>query len=146
MLAKLFKQLNFSEKTCRVYTRLLETGAASARQLSENLNIPRPSVYDSLKILILNGLVTERTTDNKKVFQIDDIKNLPRLLDEKITALLKQKTKICKLLPSLLKQPRNLEPKIKFYSGANGIKQVLKDMLWYENFGDIYYVANKRDG
>ncbi len=133
MLAKLFTHLNLSEKTCRVYTRLIETGAASARQLSENLNIPRPSVYDSLKILIQNGLVTERSTENKKLFQIDDIKNLPRLLDEKINALAKQKTKLEALLPALTKQAQTIEPKIKSYSGVKGVKQVLKDMLWYQN-------------
>jgi sugar-specific transcriptional regulator TrmB len=133
MLAKLFKQLNFSPKTCRVYTRLLETGPSSARQLSENLNIPRPSVYDSLKILIQNGLVAEQTVENKKIFQVDDIKNLPRLLDEKISALGRQKTKLEELLPSLSKKAQSIEPKIRFYSGVKGVKQVLKDMLWYQN-------------
>src|SRR3989338_373722 len=133
MLAKLFKHLNLSEKTCRIYTRLIETGANTARQLSENLNIPRPSVYDSLKILIQNGLVNEKTTENKKVFKIEDIKNLPRLLDEKINALGKQRTKLEAILPFLSKQAKSIEPKIRFYSGVKGVKQVLKDMMWYQN-------------
>lgn len=113
--------------------RLLEAGACSARQLSENLNIPRPSVYDSLKILMQNGLVTEQTAENKKVFQVDDIKNLPRLLDEKINTLTKQKTKLEGLLPLLSKHAQTVELKIRFYSGVKGVKLVLKDMLWYHN-------------
>jgi len=37
------------------------------------------------------------------------------------------------MLPTLSKQTKNIEPKIKFYSGAEGVKQVLRDMLWYKN-------------
>jgi len=133
-LENLFKELDLGEAAQRIYSHLLENGDSSARQLAENLNIARPSVYDNLKILIQNGLVVERVQNNKKMFQVDDVKNLPRLIKTKIERLDKEKKAIEQILPTLLKNVgSSTEPKIKFYSGVEGVKQVLNDVLWYEN-------------
>ncbi len=130
MFKKLFEDLGLSEATRRIYLQLLENGASSARALAEQLSIPRPSVYDQLKQLIDKGLVTERNESNKKLFQVDDVKNLPRLLDTKIQSLQKEQVELTKLLPKLAKRTEAIEPKIKFYSGVEGVRQVLNDMLW----------------
>jgi sugar-specific transcriptional regulator TrmB len=137
MLKNLFEEIGLSETSHRVYLQLLENGASSARTLAENLSIPRPSVYDNLEILIQKGLVTERYEENKKLFQVDDVKNLPRLLDNKINSLTKEKKDVESLMPELLKQSISIEPKIKFYSGAEGVKQVLNDMLWHKNIKTV---------
>lgn len=133
MLTKILEEIGLSENSIRVYMRLLEGESFSARQLAENLNIPRPSVYDNLKILINKGLAVEHDEENKKIFTAADVKNLPQLLKSKRETLEKFETEIKKILPLLNKQTKNIEPKIKFYSGAEGIRQVLRDMLWYEN-------------
>ena len=117
--------------------RLLETGHSSARQLAENLNIPRPTVYDNLKLLIKNSLVVEKEEENKKIFGIDDVKNLQNLITLKIDSLKSDQQKIIDVLPDLKLGFKSLEPKIKFYSGTEGIKQVLKDLLWYENIESL---------
>ncbi len=133
MLQDILKNLNIPETATRVYLRLLEVGISSARQLAENLNIPRPSVYDNLKILIKLGLVTEIDQENKKLFRIDDIKNLSHLVKGKIDNLQQQEKKLKDIIPSLAKQLDYLEPKIKFYSGQEGIRRATNDILWYEN-------------
>ena len=133
MFKRLFEELGLSENAHRIYVLLLENGTSSARTLAENLGLPRPSVYDSLKALIQKGLVLEREEGNKKYFQIDDVKNLPRLLSDRIDTLSKEKTALDALLPTLMKQTSSVEPKIRFYSGADGVRQVLKDILWYKD-------------
>jgi predicted DNA-binding protein YlxM (UPF0122 family) len=133
MFKQLFEDLGLSENARRVYLQLIENGAASARMLAENLNIPRPSVYDNLNVLMQKSLVIERYEDNKKLFQVDDLKNLPRLLSDKMSVLAKEQQELEKLLPTLLSETHTIEPKIKFYSGVEGVQQVLKDMLWYED-------------
>ncbi|MFZ2192766.1 MAG: helix-turn-helix domain-containing protein [Candidatus Moraniibacteriota bacterium] len=133
MLDKILEEIGLSENSIRIYMRLLEGSSFSARQLAENLNIPRPSVYDNLKILMNKGLVVEHDKENKKIFTADDVKNLPQLIKSKRETLEEFETEIKKILPLLTKQTKNIEPKIKFYSGAEGIRQVLRDMLWYEN-------------
>ena len=133
MFAKIFKELGLSENAHRLYVRLLEAGSSSARQLAENLNIPRPSVYDNLKLLIENGLAMEREEENKKVFHIGEVKNLSKLVEEKIDILKKEKGEIDRSLPVFSARASALEPKIRFYPGVKGVKQVLRDLLWYDH-------------
>jgi len=137
MLQKLFLELGLPEVTYRIFQRLLEGGAASARQIAEGLNVPRPTVYDNLNLLIQKGLVTERSEDNKKIFQVDDLKNITQLLETKIKELNSQKSELDELLPELAQNLESVEPKIKFYSGVEGIKLVLRDLLWHENIATI---------
>lgn len=133
MFKKLFEDLGLSQNAHRVYTQLIENGTSSARMLAENLNIPRPSVYDNLKVLMQKGLIIERNEGNKKLFQVDDLKNLPRLLSGKIDSLKKEQEELESIIPKLLKSSQAIEPKIKFYSGVEGVRQVLNDMLWYKD-------------
>jgi len=133
MFTKIFKELGLPESSHRVYLRLLEIGSSSARQLAENLNIPRPSVYDNLKLLIENGLVLEREEENKKIFYLNEVRNLSQLVEEKINTLKKEKEAVDLSLPALAKKIGAVEPKIRFYPGAKGIKQVLRDLLWYDH-------------
>lgn len=137
MFKKLFEDIGLSENAHRVYLQLIENGTSSARTLAENLNIPRPSVYDHLKMLIQKGLVLERNEGNKKLFQVDDLKNLPRLIKNKIDSLKKEEADLENILPGLINHTRAIEPKIKFYSGVEGVRQVLNDMLWNKNLDTV---------
>lgn len=137
MIKKILNDIGLSNNASRIYMRLIETGHSSARQLAENLNLPRPTVYDNLKLLIKNSLVIEKEEENKKIFGIDDIKNLQNLISSKIELLKIDQQKIIDILPDLKLGFKSLEPKIKFYSGTEGIKQVLKDLLWYENIESL---------
>ena len=132
MLQNILKNIGLSETTSRVYMRLLELGTTSARQLAENLNIPRPSIYDNLKILIKLELVVEQEQENKKLFQVSDTKNISHLLKNKIDNLKDQERELKNIIPTISKQSGYLEPKIKFHSGIEGIRSALSDMLWYE--------------
>lgn len=133
MLETILQNLGIPEGSIRIYVRLLECGYSNARQLAENLNLPRPTVYDNLRLLINTGLVTEKEEDNKKLFGIDDVRNLQNLARTKIEKLKTSEQQIIDLLPNLGVTTNTLQPKIKFYSGVDGIKQVLRDLLWYEN-------------
>ena len=130
MLDKIFQELNLSINAQRVFSDLLNKGPSTARQIAERLNIPRPSAYDNIKVLIKNGLVTERNEENKKIFSVDDIKNIPDILQSRIDALETEKNAFKKILPSLLKQTSFVEPKIKFYSGKEGLRQVMNHIMW----------------
>lgn len=133
MIEKILKEAGLSDTASVIYEELLKGGPASARQIAERLNIPRPSVYDNLKTLIKNGLVVEQEKENKKIFGVDDLKNLPALIRTKIEKLKAQELDLNKLLPTLAAQIKSFEPKIRFYAGAEGIKQVLNNLLWYRD-------------
>ncbi|MFA5047451.1 MAG: helix-turn-helix domain-containing protein [Patescibacteria group bacterium] len=133
MIQDILRNIGISETASRVYLHLLENGVSSARQIAEHISIPRTSVYDNLKILINSGLVVEENRENKRLFRIDDVKNISHLVRGKIEDLQKQDKNLKAILPTLGQQKDYLEPKIKFYSGTEGVKHVLNDILWYEN-------------
>ena len=133
MIQDILKNIGISETASRVYLHLLENGISSARQIAENINIPRTSVYDNLKMLINSGLVMEQDRENKTLYRIDDVKNISRLVKGQIDNLQKQDKALKEILPNINKQTDYLEPKIKFYNGTEGIKHALNDMLWYDN-------------
>ncbi len=133
MLQLVFKELGLSSTSEVLYERLLRYGPASARQLAENINIPRPSVYDHLKILQEHDLVTELNEGSKKIFSATDYRNLPRLLEQKIELLESGKSTLLDFLPNIAASTPHAEPKIKFYSGVLGVKKVLNEMLWHNN-------------
>ncbi|PIT86562.1 MAG: hypothetical protein COU33_02435 [Candidatus Magasanikbacteria bacterium CG10_big_fil_rev_8_21_14_0_10_43_6] len=132
-LETILQSVGISERAIQVYLRLLDTGPASARQLADNLSIPRPSVYDHLKLLVSNDLVIERQQENKRIFAVGDTNVIQHLLRDKIKSLEDSTATFTRLLPTLQVQAKSIEPKIKFYVGVDGIKSVLRDLLWYEN-------------
>ncbi len=113
----------------KVFNELISNGPMTARQIAERLDIPRPSAYDQVKSLIKKELVLEKVVENKKVFIIDDIKNIQKLLNDKIESLEAEKAEFEKSLPNLLKQFSFIEPQIKFYTGREGVKQVMGHIM-----------------
>lgn len=132
-LTTFFNELGFGAAAERVYTYLVEYGGSTARQIAENLNMARPSVYDNLRTLSQSGLVTEQVRNNKKYFQIDNPRNLSKLMSDKLSRLEKEKKSVEDLIPSLLTAKASFDPKMRFYSGKEGVQQVLNDVLWYKD-------------
>lgn len=139
LLKKTFEELGLNPITYTVYSELLQKGACSARQLAEWMGIPRTSVYDHLRLLIQKGLVVERFDENKRIFSIDDPKNLPKLIDEEIESLKNERERVISILPSLLQKSNAIEPKIKFYSGVEGVRHVLNDFKWQKNIETVAF-------
>ncbi|MFA6227468.1 MAG: helix-turn-helix domain-containing protein [Candidatus Paceibacterota bacterium] len=129
MFTKVFQELGLSEITQKVFNDLVANGATPASKLADRVGIPRPSVYDHLKILIKHGLVTERKEEYKKVFQIDNVRNIQEMLADKIKSLENEKKQFELSLPSLLQKVAFVEPQIKFYSGKEGMRQVLNTIM-----------------
>jgi len=133
MFKEIFDLLGLSDLTQYVFNELARSGPITARQLADKAGMPRPSIYDHLKILISHGLVTEKHQDNKKVFMLDNLENIQELIDGKIKSLQVEKKKLAESLPSLLKASGALEPQIRFYSGKEGVKQVLNHIMQNRN-------------
>jgi sugar-specific transcriptional regulator TrmB len=75
----------------------------------------------------------ENEGETKKIYSVSDIKNLEDIFESEIQELEKKQKNLKKIIPGLVIKTQKLEPKIHFYAGANGIIQVLKDLLWYKN-------------
>ena len=133
MLPKILKQLNFPRNAIEAYMQLLEKGPSTARQLAIHLSIPRPSIYGYLNFLLQKGLIIENDKEGKKMFSVDDARALEQLVHEQSESLKKSEAELAAILPSMIRETTTIEPKIKIYSGADGVKKVLNELLWCKN-------------
>jgi len=127
------RRLDLSDNQQAVYLSLLSAGATTARVLSSRTGITRPSVYDQIKTLQQMNLVAELEIENTAHFAATDIKNLNALLADKIDRLEQSRDILAEALPSLRDSLATVDPKLRFFAGEEGVKQLLKDIMWYSN-------------
>lgn len=129
MLDSILQEVGLSDLSRKIYATLLERGASSAKQLATMHGMPRPSVYDHLKLLIQKGLVIERIEKHAKVFQADDTRRVSQIFADKISKLQSNKESFENLIPTLIASANLIEPKVKFYPGTDGLKQAFAELL-----------------
>ncbi|NTW14372.1 MAG: hypothetical protein HGA31_05070 [Candidatus Moranbacteria bacterium] len=117
----------------KIYVTLLKDGEATARTLSLRTGITRTSVYDQIKILRGKALVVEKLVGNATFFAIGDTRQLSLLLTDRIDRLSSQQDSLDETLHSLMNTSRFSQPKIRFFEGEDGMRQLMKDILWYDD-------------
>lgn len=132
-ITSLLTNLDFDAEDTKTYLLLLETGSVTAGKLAKKLGVPRSSLYGFLKKLTDRGLVTESQRGGIKQFTAENPEKLNQLFTEKIEQLTRDQNEYKKLLPELRNttKAKLLTPKLQLFEGADGLKQVLKDMLLY---------------
>jgi len=129
---KLLSDLKIPSAAISIFSHLWDFEELSARQIAEALGMPRPTVYDNLKILVNSGFVLEKEIDNKKYFLLNHKESIFQTIEERIETLKREKGDFEKMF-NLRQVSISTEPKIQFFNGKEGIKQVLKDLLWQSN-------------
>lgn len=132
-IKEILNSINIPDPAQKIYMALLENGKATARTLSHRTGITRTSVYDQIKILKTKGLVTERAIEGSTLFEISDARQLSILLNEQADQLHTQQDFLKKNLPLLIDKSQSLQPKVRFFEGEEGVKQLFKDILWHDN-------------
>lgn len=116
--------LGLTRDEARVYLALLELGGSYVSAIAKKAKVHRVNCYKILDSLAEKGLVSSVTRNNVKHYRIEDPETLVRIQREK--------TKHAeKLLPELLSITNALayKPKIQYYEGLEGIKNILEDTL-----------------
>jgi len=132
-IQEILSGINIPFPAQKIYISLLEQGQATAHTLSLRTGITRPSVYDQLKILRAKGLIVERATQGTTLFEIGDVRQLSILLDDQVGKLNAQQKYLSKNLETLIDKSQSVQPKIRFFEGRDGVKQLLRDILWHDN-------------
>ncbi len=125
--------INIPPSAQEIYLALLANGKATARTLSHRTGVTRTSVYDYIKILRAKGLVVERSIEGTTLFEIGDARQLSILLDGQAEELHAQQDFLAKNLTTLIDKSQSLQPKVRFFEGQDGVKQLLKDILWHDD-------------
>ena len=124
MLISDLEDLGLSEEEARVYLAILELGGSYVSAIAKKAKVHRVSCYHTLDNLVRKGIVSTFTKDNIKYFSVDSPRILVNQLEEKFE-------KAQKMLPELLSITNSLayKPKIQYYEGIQGIKNVFDDAL-----------------
>ncbi len=154
MLHPDFDQLGLTETEGKVYLALLELGGGFVSTIARRAQLPRVNCYHTLSNLVNKGLVSSIARDRGQYFTSEPPQVIVNTLEEKARYAKK-------ILPELLSitNALALKPKIKYFEGMEGLRNILddtltaeKDLLGYSNlkafaqlFGDyIPIYAAKR--
>lgn len=121
-------ELGLSDEEAKVYIALLELGGSYVSAIAKQAGVHRVVCYKILEGLTAKGLIAQFTKKNVRHFSAED----PRILVRKQQQKLERAEKI---LPELLSMTHALayKPKIQYYEGTEGIRNVLEDTLNAEN-------------
>ena len=127
MYEKELQKLNFDKKEAKVYLALLELGEAGIEQIAKKSGIKRTTVYHVIDSLKENGYIEMAKAGKKTLYYAQNPKKINEVLNEK-------KAVLDKVLPGLLSITNSIEkkPRIRFYEGTEGIREIYKDTLKYK--------------
>jgi len=137
-------ELGLKAEEAKVYISLLELGSSYASVIAKKSGVNRVACYHTLDNLVKKGLVSSFLKNNIKIFSIETPEILVKKQKEKY-----EKAK--NLLPQLLSITNSLtyKPKIQYYEGEQGIKNIFEDtllseteLLGYTNLKDISNVIS----
>ncbi len=137
--------LGLQDKEPDVYLALLRTpGAQPASIIATRANLNRTTVYKTLVKLVKKGLVTKTQRHGITCFFAEDPENrLKLLVEEREKQLGEMSQAMLEALPLLTMNEEDVDslPKIRYYEGIEGIKQIYEAVLKEEKdqyrYGDI---------
>lgn len=123
---KKLEQFGLEGKRADVYLACLELGSSTVIEIARKAGIKRTTCYDILLDLIEKSLISETVKGKKRFFIGEDPENIKKKLREK-------ENLFSEILPFLrsIHNVSGTKPKIKFYEGTEGIKEVYSDPLNY---------------
>ncbi|MEI8339809.1 MAG: helix-turn-helix domain-containing protein [bacterium] len=155
MLSKDIQKAGLDAKEAKVYLAALELGETNIGRLAKKSGVKRTTVYLAIDSLKQKGLMSELKKRNKTFFYAESPKKLSDNINE-------NKIAIDGLMPELLSLANLIDkkPKIRFFEGMEGIKEVYKDTLgtpdqeivtWFsddffdfdKDFFDNYYIPTR---
>ncbi len=120
----LLEKLGMGKKEIKLYLKLLEMGSSRANTLAKSIGENRTSTYSLLNSMLKKGLVNFYKKTNIKYYAATS----PRIL---IEGMKDDASQLMKMLPELIAITNQYaqKPRITFYEGVEGIKQIAKTML-----------------
>ncbi|MDO8600459.1 MAG: helix-turn-helix domain-containing protein [bacterium] len=125
------KKIGLSDKEAKVYVALLELGKASVQDIAKKAGVNRATTYLMIEALQGRGLAYKAQVGKRTHFAVNSPEKLTHVLDEKRKKLEDEAEEIKELLPELkaLYAGSPEKPKMRFYEGKEGIKEILNDVF-----------------
>lgn len=130
------QKLGLNEKEAKIYLASLELGETTIQRIAKKSGVNRTSAYHIIPSLKEKGLMRSLTKRKKSFYYAEDPREMSAQLEER-------KNTLEKILPEMLSIANVIDkkPKIKYYEGIEGIKEIYKDILKYPNKEELAWIA-----
>ena len=120
------KNAGLNTKEATTYLSILELGEANMRQHDKKPKLKRTTLYDLVESLKEKGLISSTKRGKKILYVAENPSKLVEQMEERKQALER-------IVPELLSIANGItnKPKVRFFEGAEGIKEVYRDVLRY---------------
>jgi sugar-specific transcriptional regulator TrmB len=125
------RQIGLTNNEVKVYITCLQLGSSLASKIAEKSSIYRTVIYDILESLIEKGIISYFIKENRKYFHATSPDSLRKYLEEKERKIREQKESINSVIKQLklIEQPKKEPYYIEVFSGKEGFKALLEDIL-----------------
>ena len=138
MLVSDLGELGLSLEEAKVYIAILELGGGYVSTIAKKSGVNRVACYHTLGKLVNRGIVNSLEKNNVKYFAVENVK----VIVDKQKELLKKAERLLPELGALVNKSA-YRPKMQYYEGLNGIKNIFEDtlttkkeLLGYTNLAD----------
>lgn len=140
------KEFGLNDLEAKIYLGGLGIGAQPASIIAKKTGIKRSHCYNVISGLITKRIMQEFTKDRVRFFNSRPPSTIVSILEHRKEQLESQKEKLIKILPEFdkIKNPNLVQPKIFFFQGLEGMKEIYEDTLKsgakeIYGFGDFDY-------
>lgn len=141
-LKQTLENIGLEPKEVALYLACLELGEARASDVAQMSKVSRTSCYDVLEALKKKGLLTRFEKRKIQYYRAED----PVILKEKAASLSRAMQSAFPELKSLYKKGSiKNKPKVKFYEGRSGIREMFQNILKEKNLKHYDIIASQED-
>lgn len=147
-LINVLRPLGLGETEAAIYEALLRLDKISIRSIESATGINRGTVHETLKSLVIYGLVTARNIGSREYYEPQPPEKLFDIIRDKRKELLRSQEIARELVPRLSAQSQREAggPAVRYYENDEGVVTVLRDVLQTMRALDDpeYYVYSSR--
>jgi sugar-specific transcriptional regulator TrmB len=135
-IRKSLEQFGLEGRKADVYLAALELGGTTVIEIAKKAGVKRTTTYDILLDLKEKGLISETAKGKKTLYIGEDPEKIQKDLEQK-------ESLFSEILPQLksIHNTGGSRPKIRFYEGKEGLREVYNDTLKYS--GEIVGFASE---
>ncbi len=129
-IQEILTKIGLSENEAKVFLVLLQLGRGSVTQITRKAGLNRTTGYDILDNLVTKGLASISGKEPKQEYIAESPDKIIFLLEKEMSEKTEQLKKIKSIMPEI-KSLHNVagRPKVRFYEGVQGLKDVYEDTL-----------------
>ncbi len=136
-------EIGLKDSQIKVYLSLLQMGQANIYELSAKTKVKRTTVYSILDVLVAKGLATYFEKEGHRTYFAENPKKVLLYFENQQQLVKTNLKKFMEIMPELssIYNLKATKPKIRFYEGVEGLKQVFEETLTIKPRDEILAIS-----